>query len=255
MLYILNLLLLGYSLFYQYETPTYLGTSSLYSQNVWYLPAALTWTGYKSSITLTGILPYSSSELKHTSISVLHRIKGMYLFSGFRMRKLSDIYTEGTFITGGVFKISNISVGANLRAVYETLENENSILKGTFDFSLLFNHYPFMAGYALFNILRPDLTFSSGEKSKIAQRGLISLNYPSSVFFTVGYEKNGSYESPFLSTEVWFTHGFNVVFGIQNNTVEGGIGLRGKRMGMGVRIKSHTLMGPTYITYLSFYRE
>lgn len=255
MWYILNLILISYSFFYQYETPTYPGFSSLYAQNIWYFPSAITQNRYQNSITISGILPYSYSDLKHSSLSISYKIKKTYFFSGIKFRKLLDVYTESTFLLGGGVKVSGIGITSNIRIISERLKNNNSLLKPTLDFSFAFKHKTLVAGYTIFNLLKPNLTFNSNTKSKIAHRGLISLNYPSSVFFTLGYEKNKDYETPFLSTEVWFTHGFNVTFGIQNNTVEGSIGLRSNNLGIGVKIKSHTIMGPTYSTFLSFYRE
>ncbi len=255
MAFIFKLLIIGYSFFYQYETPTYPGTYDLYSSNIWYMPALLAYSNYKFSITLTGILPYSFGDLKHSDISGFYRVRRFYIFSGLKFRNLSQIYSEGSGVVGGAVKLRNFAVSLDVRAILQSLKNDDRFIKSTLDASFIFKHRPFILGYCVFNILRPTLDFSQGEKSNMGERALFALNYPQSVFFTVGYEKEEHYETPFLSTEVWFTHGFNVVFGLENSTVEGGIGLRSANMAINIRIKSHTILGPTYITQLTFYRE
>ncbi len=252
--YLLKILLLAYSVFYQYEVPTFAGVSSLYSSNIWFAPSLTTINEYKVAITASGILPYSFSELTHASLDFTYRIKSnLFLFSGIKTRKLSDIYSENTALLGTAIKIKHFSASVNARGIYQNIGE--SLFKTTLDISGTYFRSPFILTYSIMNVLTPNLNFKSEEKSKVSQRFLIALNYPQSVYFTFGYEKTQSSESPFISTEVWFTRGFNIVFGIENNGVEGGISLRSKNFGIGIRIKSQTIMGPTYITYLSLHRE
>ncbi len=252
----MGLLLFAYSSLYYYETPTYPGIASLYSNETWYSQSLIPYSGYKYSISFVGIVPYSLSSVKHASMDFYKRFGNIYAYSGIKHRDLSSIYTENTFILGSAYRYRFVSMAMNLRLINLHLTGENPLTKPSMDISLGLKKSRFIAAFSLFNLLRPDLSISqSNIKSYTGERLLLSLNFPDNVYFTAGYEKDQDYETPFMSTEVWFTHGFNIAFGIENHTVEGAIGLRSERFGFNMRIKSHTTMGATYIAGLSFYRE
>ena len=249
-------MLLAYSIFYRYEAPTVSGIPSLYSSNIWFAPSLITLNNYKRAITITGIVPYSFGDLKHVSLDFSYRIKNnLFLFSGLKTRKLLNIYGENTAVFGTAFKLEQFGISANVRGIYQYTNEKERLFSATIDLSGTYRINPFIITYTVLNVLKPTLSFSSNKSSKISQRFTVVLNSPSSVYFTFGYEKTESYDTPFMSTEIRFTRGFGIVFGVEDNTVEGGFDLKSKNVGIGIRIKSHTLMGPTYITYISLFRE
>lgn len=258
MQFIATLLLFAYSSIYYYEAPTYSGISSLYGDEIWYSPSMIGYSGYTWSITFTGIAPFSTTTVGHSTADFFRKIaSNVYLYGGLKHRCLKSVYRENTVLSGINYTSNrHVSFSFAIRLINLTLEGTKGILKPSVDLSLGVKRSYFIANFTLMNLLRPDLTISqNGTKSKIGQRVLITLNYPTNVYFSGGYIQDEGYSSPFLSTEVWFTHGFNVIFGIENHTVEGAISLRSRKFGVVFRVKSHTTMGATYIAGLSFYRE
>ena len=255
---IIGFLLFVYSSVYYYESPTYPGISSLYADESFYGQSLIGYSGYSYSLSFTGIVPFSSTLVKHANMDFFRKFGNkLYLYSGIRHRAMESIYTENTFLIGANYIYKEyFSFATGLRLINIKLSGSRGITKPSLDFSMAIRKSYFIISASFLNLLQPDLTITqSGIKSKIQERFLFSLNYPSNVFFSSGFVQDEGYNTPFFSTEVWFTHGFNVAFGVENHTVEGAISLRSKRFGVNFRVKSHTTMGATYIAGLSFYKE
>ena len=255
---LITALLFAYSSIYYYESPTYPGISSLYADLIWYEPGLIGVSEYNYSISFTGIIPFSASDVKHANLSFFKKMQDRFcIFAGLKHRALQTLYTENTFLLGVGYSYHKlVFFNTALRLINLKLSGNGSITKPTLDLSFGLRKSFFLADVFFSNVLKPDLSISqSGGKSNTSKRIMLSFNYPKNVYFSGGFTEEAGYSTPFFSTEVWFTHGFNVAFGVENHTVEGAISLRSKKMGVLFRLKSHTVMGATYIAGLSFYKE